>query len=308
MLGKVFSYFNKKPWFLNIEHVLIALSDLFLPRFCLVCGRRLHSTETHLCIYCFCDLPFTRYSGRGRNPMADRFNALMESRLLYHQKEVPFYVESPSFQSQAGGSGVLPSYIYASALFFYNSESGYKLIPQALKYHADLASGRFFSGILGRELSSSRLFKDVDIVMPVPLHRSRKWERGYNQAEIIAKEVAYALKATLLIDVLYRKRRTRTQTRLSSENKYKNVAGAFAVNEKRLSYGLAVRNKALKEKDFSQGKGGLKHHILLVDDVFTTGSTLVSCFSALFASFDKSPEIYGSCRISVASLCFVYET
>lgn len=284
MLGKVFSYFNKKPWFLNIEHVLIALSDLFLPRFCLVCGRILCAAEKHLCIYCFSDLPLTRYSLLRRNPMADRFNALLQEK-----------------------SGIFHTYVYATSLFFYNSDSGYKFIPQALKYHYSLSSGRFFAKILGKELAASPLFEDVDIVIPVPLHPLRKWKRGYNQAEIIAKEVASALDAALLTKILKRKRKTRSQTRLSANDKYKNVCGAFSVDLKRLAYVLTVKKKDKEGGIFSR-KERCGRHILLVDDVFTTGATLLSSYFALSSALENLPEHLSSCRVSIATLCFVNES
>jgi len=119
----------------------------------------------------------------------------------------------------------------------------------------------------------------VDCVVPVPLHWKRKWKRGYNQAEIIAGEVALALHAEADKGILRRKRNTMTQTRLDVKGKEENVKDAF---------------EAVAEgKDF--------RHILLVDDIFTTGSTLFACFAAL--RFVFPPGV----RISVATLGFVGE-
>ena len=130
------------------------------------------------------------------------------------------------------------------------------------------------------------------MVIPVPLHRLRRWKRGYNQAEVIAAEVADALGVPLRTDILVRGRRTRTQTQLSIEEKAANVAGAFEVSEsaKRV-YGITAHDdssRCIRPKN-----------VLLVYDVFTSGSTLGECFWALRSVFP--PEV----RISVAALAFV---
>jgi ComF family protein len=121
--------------------------------------------------------------------------------------------------------------------------------------------------------------------MPVPLHWIRKWRRGYNQAEVIAREVAAELGAPLDCRTLVRRRRTQTQTKLDVKDKTTNVAGAFKVR---------------KRTQDSEGQQQLKH-ILLIDDLFTTGSTLMACFTALREVFPPSV------RISVATLAFVGE-
>ena len=225
--------------------------DLFLPRHCLVCGTPLALHESHLCINCLAGLPRTGYSCRSHNPMADRFNSFVESGC----------------------------YCYATALFYYRSGTGYRRITQSLKYEADFSAGRFFARRLGEKMVASGLYSDVDAVIPVPLHWTRRWTRGYNQAEIIARELAVALGADLRTDILYRARRTRSQATLSVGEKERNVRLAFLVRRN-------VRWPA----------GGYSH-ILLVDDVFTTGATLYSCYSAL--------RPYTSARISVATLAVV---
>ena len=142
--------------------------------------------------------------------------------------------------------------------------------------------------MLGRKLASSDLFQDVDLVIPVPLHWMRRWRRGYNQAEVIAKEVADELGAAIDCSILSRRRRTRTQTRLGVAEKAANVSGAF--------------NAQAGHHEAGSGKNaGLASvsHILLIDDVFTTGSTLHACFVALRSVFPPSV------RISVATLAFV---
>lgn len=182
--------------------------------------------------------------------MADRYNALVE--------------KGP--------------YEYACALFYYSG--AYRNIPRAVKYGADLKAGRHFGRMLGETLSASPLFQDVDMVIPVPLHWTRRWRRGYNQAAVIARQVALVLGCPCEERLLRRIRRTRTQTRLRGESKAENVRQAF-------------RARA--------GKTGAVRHILLVDDVCTSGATLASCQKALRAC------VPDGVRISAATLAFVGE-
>ncbi len=248
-----------------------ALLDLFLPRCCLVCGRTLSLRERVICAECLADLPRTHYSGMSRNPMADRLNAMI-ARYPVHSVPEPH----PPVPEPAEGP---ERYSYATALFFYRA--GYKDITRRLKYHSDLAAGRFFARMLGREMAGSELFRDIEVVVPVPLNWTRRWSRGYNQAEVIARELAEMLGVGLRTDLLYRPRPARTQTRLSIEKKATNVEGAFQLR---------------KGKDLE----GVRH-ILLVDDVFTTGATACACSLALKAG---SPP---GTRISVATLACVGE-
>ena len=195
---------------LDLKTSLSALLDLVLPRVCVVCGRTLLPQERHICLNCLADLPETHFATLGRNPMADKFNA------------------------RIAGDRYEP-YAFAAALFYYSADSGYSRITQALKYHRDFGAGKFFARMLGRSLVSSELFAGVDLVVPVPLHWTRLWSRGYNQAEIIARELAATLSAPCRTDLLRRCRRTATQTRLGGEEKSANVAGAFRTTKKAAS-------------------------------------------------------------------------
>ena len=236
-----------------------ALLDLFLERSCPVCGCAMGRHERWLCLPCEADLPLTGYWRMPRNAMADRFNARLED---------------------------LPdAYVRAAALFFYRSEVGYAAIPKALKYHADFRLGRHFAAQLGQALKDSPLFRDVDAVIPVPLHPLRQLRRGYNQAEVLAKTVAEKLGATLRTDLLRRHHYTRSQTRISGgAGKSGNVANAFS----------------LRPKAFQRARRRPCRHVLLLDDVFTTGSTLEACYRVLLPLFPP-----GKVRISVATLAVV---
>lgn len=230
---------------LDLKTLALSLSDFLMPRVCICCGRQLLAGERHLCCVCLSDLPLTHFWDVRHNPMADKYNALVEA----------------------------PGYETAVALFFYSGD--YKKITQALKYNRDFKAGRWFAQMLGERLMGAGL-TDFDVVCPVPLHWSRRFRRGYNQAEVIGREVARVLGVPFEPRLLRRARHTSSQTRLSAEDRARNIAGAFEVRKLSLS----------------------ARRVLLVDDVFTTGATVASCAAALREAL--GPEA----RISVATLAF----
>lgn len=243
-----------------------ALADLMLPRTCLVCGRKLGMQEEHLCLYCLAEMPRAYFWDRSHNSMADKINGLIQEGL-----ETAVADGKTDHEDQQR-----ERYAYACALFFFQDEGDYRNILYSLKYNGNTAAGEHFGKMLGCKMASAEHFADVDAVIPVPLHWTRKWKRGYNQAECIAEAVARELGVELHTDILYRRRRTSTQTKVDVKQKRRNVLGAFEM----------VKN------------GHEPSHILLVDDLFTTGATLYACYRAI-------REKYPSVRISFATLGFV---
>lgn len=268
---------------ITLEDAVVALGDLVLPRDCIVCGRQLRMKERHLCIYCMADLPLTYFWDRDHNPMADKFNSKIQEVMINTAGSEGGSNNSVGFAIGLNGL-VGEKYEYATALFFYQSESGYKKIPQQLKYHSNLSAGRFFSHLLGLEMRDSPIYQDVDCIIPVPLYWSRKWERGYNQAAIVAQEIAKVLGAVVNTSVLYRAKHTKTQTKLSIEDKSNNVSTAFKIHDKEL---VSLRNV---------------RHILLVDDVFTTGATLTACFTVLRKALSTYPPPASSVDAATANI------
>lgn len=228
----------------------------------MACGERLH-TDEFLCGRCRGDVPLTRFWKLRENPMAESFNGLIQRSM---GKEIRYQ-----------------HYGYAVALFFY--KGGFREITKSLKYRRFFAAGRFFARELGNKLKESPLFSDVDLVVPVPLHWMRRWRRGYNQAEIIAREVAEVLGVPCDGKMLVRARRTRSQTHLDAAGRARNVSGAFHVRR------FPLQSAA------SPGP----RHILLVDDVYTTGATIVACERAVRAAVQDG----GRLRISAATLACV---
>lgn len=231
--------------------------DLMLPRRCCVCGRRLGLHEEFLCIYCYADMPFSYNWDAKYNKMSDRLNETIGSDTGHHEP-----------------------YAYAVPLFLYDSHAGYRNIALRLKYQSDAEIGKYFGRLLGEKLAGSSLFSDVDMIVPVPLHWRRRLARGYNQAEIIAREVGKKLNAGIAADILVRKRNTVTQTRLDIQSKHKNMEGAFIFNRRRTDIGKY-------------------RHILIVDDVFTSGATTGACYNILRKKFSPAQT-----RISIGTLAF----
>ncbi len=125
----------------------------------------------------------------------------------------------------------------------------------------------------GYALRESPFFKDIDLIVPVPLHPKKKIIRGYNQSEMFAEGLSESMNIPILADGLKRLEHSESQTKKHRKERSENVKEAFAVN----------RHKQLEGK-----------HILLVDDVLTTGSTLETCAS-------KVLEVPGT-RVSLATI------
>ncbi|HEX2968162.1 MAG TPA: ComF family protein [Bacteroidales bacterium] len=148
----------------------------------------------------------------------------------------------------------------ASAFSFYSRGSRIRKLIHNLKYNGIEEIGTELGNIYGASLKSSGFLNDIDLLMPVPLHPSKERSRGFNQSLVICKGISSASGIEIVNDVLTRPVRTSTQTKKSRYDRWTNVEGIFRVGF----------------EDRIAGK-----HILLVDDVITTGSTLEACVNEL---------------------------
>ena len=148
----------------------------------------------------------------------------------------------------------------ATAYFHFYKGSPFQKLLHELKYRGNKEVGLVIGKHAGIDLLSSPDFWSVDVIVPVPLHPKKQAKRGYNQSEWIAKGLSEALNKPIDTTHLIRIRENTTQTKKSIFERYQNTSGIFALTDK-----SAFRKK----------------HVLLVDDVLTTGSTLEACMVAL---------------------------
>lgn len=150
----------------------------------------------------------------------------------------------------------------ATAYFFYEKGAPYASILHDIKYHNLPKMGRWLTARAVHDMAGSRFFDGIDAVTAVPLHRSKLAQRGYNQSEYLARGIADA-SGIPYIEVLKAVLPHSTQTHKGALERWQNIQGNYVLK---------------KEAANLAGK-----HILLVDDVITTGATLTVCATALQA-------------------------
>ena len=160
-----------------------------------------------------------------------------------------------------------------AAYFTFSKSSLVQTLIHKLKYKQGIAIGDYLGFCLGEQLKESTLYDDIDLILPLPLHPKKKKKRGYNQSESIAGGVARAMSLPVNTLDFQRVIDTASQTKKNRMERYTNVENAFT----------CIHPEAFANK-----------HILLVDDVLTTGATLASASRVLLESC--------ACRVSVAVL------
>jgi ComF family protein len=151
----------------------------------------------------------------------------------------------------------------AMSLLYFNKGNRVQRLLHQLKYKNNQEVGLMLGHLLGSKIKLSRRFIGVDVVIPVPLHPKKLKKRGYNQSEFIAKGIAEELGIPISTTMLTRSINNPTQTNKSRFERFENVTDVFTV----------MGTEEVKSK-----------HVLLVDDVITTGSTLESCINILTKS------------------------
>ena len=161
----------------------------------------------------------------------------------------------------------------ATAQFYFTKESLMQRLMHQFKYKRNKELGLQLGRIMGDQIKKSGRF-EADALVPLPLFPAKEKRRGYNQATVLCEGMAETMNIPVLDKVIIRPQYTETQTKKGRIERWKNMEGKFI-----LSNPEAIRNK----------------HLLLVDDVVTTGATLEACGNELLQA--------GSVRLSVAALC-----
>lgn len=162
---------------------------------------------------------------------------------------------------------------YAAAYLYFNKGNKVQRMVHLLKYKGRKDIGIFLGEQYGIQLHAVPFFDDAMVIIPVPLHKKKYMKRGYNQSEKFAEGLSSAMNIPVDNQTLVRTRATETQTRKSRFKRWQNVKEIFALTEIEKFRGC---------------------HLLLVDDVITTGATIESCIQVL----QKIPEV----RISILSI------
>jgi len=224
--------------------MLKLLLNLFFPKVCVGCKNMLMHQEIFFCVTCLHDLPVTNLH---------RNDSKVISNIFY-------------------GTAILE---HATALFYFPKQGAVRQLIHQLKYKRQESISAYLGEWLGVELNESGYYNNIDVIVPVPLHKNRMKLRGYNQVEGFGKEIALSLNATYNDTTLVRIKNTASQTVKDRLTRWKNVQTIFEVSE-------------LKKL---QGK-----HILLVDDVITTGATIKACVAEL----NKIPDV----KLSLAVMAY----
>lgn len=203
--------------------------NLIFPKLCSACNKSLVKNEPIICISCQTNLPKTNYHLDIDNPI----NKIFWGRINIEM---------------------------AAAFYSFSTKSKVQNLLHQIKYRNNKEAGFFVGKLYGFELRNTNYFKQIDFIIPVPLHQKKLKERGYNQSELIANGLSSSLIAPVITNILYRKIDSATQTKKKRYNRWENVGEIFEIKNIEL-----LKNK----------------NVLLVDDVITTGATLEACAKLL---------------------------
>lgn len=220
----------------------INLTHLIFPTICTICENELNDYRKSICVFCEENLErtfFERY--KESTPLDELFWGRIHVEATY-------------------------SYFY-----FEKGKAVQKMI-HALKYDHKANIGSYFGEKIGQTINSIVKLSTIDVLVPVPLHHKKKFIRGYNQSEVIAKGIADKINVNIDTTILKRNKNTKTQTKKNKLSRWESIQSLFEVTD--------VKNYK---------------HIAIVDDVITTGSTLETIISLINK---KYPEI----RVSIISL------
>ncbi|WP_345079646.1 ComF family protein [Nemorincola caseinilytica] len=182
------------------------------------------------------------------------------------------YHAMPGNETEVRFSGRIP-FVWATSYAWFTTDGLLQHLLYGLKYRNRPDIGTFLGRRFAASLHAAGRGGDIDLIIPVPLHASRQADRGYNQSMVIAQDLGSDLGIPVSDTLLHRVRYTESQTSKTRQERAENMAGAFS-----LSDAAAISGK----------------HILIIDDVLTTGATIEACAQALLAA--------AGVRISIATI------
>lgn len=218
------------------------LLNLLFPKLCYACQLILNDNEHYICTQCRHELPLTNFNVIENNAI---------EKLLYGRAPIE----------------------QATAMLWFKKKGIVQQLLHNLKYKGHEDIGLFLGQWFGEELRDLNTFNNIDVVVPVPLHKSRQRKRGYNQVHKFAQAIADKLQVDYNTTVLQKTKATETQVFKDRLKRWNDNQTIFSV----------ANTNDLKGK-----------HILLVDDVITTGATIEACANALL--------IIEGIKISVATM------
>lgn len=234
--------------------LLQSILDFLLPRYCPVCKNRLQVEERAICKNCLSDLPRTRqwiFPQNGSGIGEKKFEEGGFAKLFWTR---------------------LPELTKAIAFLNFRPKSEIAEIVYDFKYRGMRNTAVEMGRIAAEEILPSGFFDGIDVIVPLPLNKSRYRERGYNQSERIAYGISLVTGIPVETKYVVRRSFKTSQTSLSKIERPDNVKDVFCLGEK---------------ADEMRGK-----HILIVDDVVTTGATTAACAKIVLQIPDTKVSIF----------------
>jgi ComF family protein len=215
---------------------------LIFPHNCIGCGTDVIENNILLCAKCYQELPLANIFDKPDNHI---------EKLFYGRLNIEF----------------------AGSAFHYTKDSLMQKLLKQLKYRGNELAGEYLGQITGSFLQKANRFNNIDLIVPVPLSDKRLYQRGYNQALVLAKAMGKVLDKPVVNNAVQRLSFSESQTELGRISRWQNMEGRFKIAQPHL-----LQNK----------------HVLLVDDVVTTGATLEACGMEIL-------EVAG-CKLSLATV------